>query len=1693
MASITTRAGKGTPLTNAELDANFSNLNTELGQKLPLAGGTLTGNLNITASGTVTNTWKSGAANAWLVRLVDDLNNDGYSAGASTLSIIRSGNNYNSIVFKTDGTVDFPVALTHAGSTVLDASNYTSYAMSGAGYSANQNLNTSSNVQFGTVTLTTDINLARNDGTTPALVFQNLNGLRWIYSGGGNYYNVNLGVNSSNQFTIGGNTTLHAGNYSSYALPLSGGTVDGVRIGSWTGSSTYKGIYYTGMVGSEYMIINRGDNTYISAVNGYSVYIRGGANSSTYEIGVSGSSRPTVGGNVILDAGNSQNYKSSSLYSARTSNVDFNSLNTAVDTFVAGTNYIPNGGAYNQPVDGDHHYLSWGGIEGANVWGAQIDINFYDDRMWFRRQHGSSWQGWRSVLHDGNYTSYSPSLTGSGASGSWGISVTGSARLLDSAHYIARTGTSGNLNTDFQNVPAGSMRHAGDDPYPTNNPGGTWWFYDHYRHSNSSNYWGTQVAWGWEDNSCRLAQRNVSGNSWSGWVYYLNSGNYTSYAPSLTGSGASGTWGISITGTSRGVGTSDPAIGTGGLWVATSSGLNVARNNTAYTVLDAGNYSSFVNYGNPSSRGVYQITNWNQQTYQNAHFLSSEAATSNAPSTDYTYGFQTAFHRDGASYRTQMVTSLYSDTSIWVRNSVDGDSWRSWKLLLHSGNYSSYALPLSGGQLSGDLQLVGNYLRFDQTGTRSWNLRATGGNLDLNSGDGSGSFRYNGNTALHAGNYTDYGDGRYVLKTGDTMTGTLKINTSGSSSGSSHFIIKRSGASEPGSFGSYDGSWRSSIEVWNNDTTKMLFMNPPENNFGYSILKSVNGGMVLDVGSNGGTRVLIIEAGGNSRFTSSLSVGASWTDTTFGVAGESHFTNAIYLDTGNTLGNKNTWSGRLYSTGGTTYINTNQFEVNRYGYGAASPALFFVNTSGGSINGNTILHAGNYTSYTPAFLASGEISDLSAAWTAPGSSISNGLRVYRFQSSAAGNPNPVDNANWLFNIYSHASGGTASYGHQWTGHDDGSVYVRNVANGGFGGWRRLIDTGNYSSYALPLSGGSLTGRLYTNNWIEFTGYQGLYEANNAAYFYSNTASYGAWRVAGSRNGWGGISFDGNNGIVTLMMNPNSDHSGFHNNNYGWQFYWAGGTMHCFKSSYGGGTDAIVLDSANYSSYALPLSGGTVTGPTYFRSNPGNGVYLASVAGPPLQAYSNDGGAAYMSFHRSGAYAVNFGLDPDNVLRIGGWSAGGSRWVLDMAGNETLAGSSRAPVFYDSNDTSYFIDPNNSGGVALQTIGEVKLQRNDGQTTHFNYSNGGGSNYIRGVTYFDNASIYTYSYLNSYVIYDQNNSWYYFDGDGTTNLNTVTASRFGTNHGSQNPNNSHPGYGLRVFYSWNEGQANNASSGYSNGISIGSHPSNTAYGFQIVQNMWDDDLWIRRYNGAWQSWWRLLRMDAWQGNSYIASGGAHYGTIYYDSNDSGYYCAPAAGTGGYGLYTNSNIRNNNDNTALIWGNDGNIGFAKKGGYTGCIVTRSDVSIYFAKFNQSSGPINPTTVSSYTQTNIAEITPAGAMILAGSLTQNGSPSDERLKENVAPIEGALAKVLQLQGVTFDWKEGTKQRDFVGLKEDIGFIAQRVEEVVPVLVKADEDGTLALRDRGIIALLVESIKEQQQQIEAMRAEIAALKTAH
>ena len=130
-------------------------------------------------------------------------------------------------------------------------------------------------------------------------------------------------------------------------------------------------------------------------------------------------------------------------------------------------------------------------------------------------------------------------------------------------------------------------------------------------------------------------------------------------------------------------------------------------------------------------------------------------------------------------------------------------------------------------------------------------------------------------------------------------------------------------------------------------------------------------------------------------------------------------------------------------------------------------------------------------------------------------------------------------------------------------------------------------------------------------------------------------------------------------------------------------------------------------------------------------------------------------------------------------------------------------------------------------------------------------------------------------------------------------------------------------------------------------------------------------------------------------------------------------------------------------------------------------------------------------------MGNITPSGT---AGRIDAENdvvafSSSDIRFKENVTPIQDALFKVQQLQGVEFDWKKLTKEEKKTlhsNEGHDVGVIAQEVEKVLPEVVQTRESGYKAVKYEKIVPLLIEGIKEQQEQIDELKKEIEELKNA-
>tara|TARA_S200000501_G_scaffold20363_1_gene18091 strand:- start:5261 stop:8353 length:3093 start_codon:yes stop_codon:yes gene_type:complete len=96
-----------------------------------------------------------------------------------------------------------------------------------------------------------------------------------------------------------------------------------------------------------------------------------------------------------------------------------------------------------------------------------------------------------------------------------------------------------------------------------------------------------------------------------------------------------------------------------------------------------------------------------------------------------------------------------------------------------------------------------------------------------------------------------------------------------------------------------------------------------------------------------------------------------------------------------------------------------------------------------------------------------------------------------------------------------------------------------------------------------------------------------------------------------------------------------------------------------------------------------------------------------------------------------------------------------------------------------------------------------------------------------------------------------------------------------------------------------------------------------------------------------------------------------------------------------------------------------------------------------------------------------------------TDFNSTSDIKLKTNIQPIDDPLAKVIQIEGVSFNWKYDNKPA--------LGVVADQIENILPELVQGDDPKTVNYN--GLIGLLIEAVKEQQTQIDNLKERISKL----
>jgi len=381
--------------------------------------------------------------------------------------------------------------------------------------------------------------------------------------------------------------------------------------------------------------------------------------------------------------------------------------------------------------------------------------------------------------------------------------------------------------------------------------------------------------------------------------------------------------------------------------------------------------------------------------------------------------------------------------------------------------------------------------------------------------------------------------------------------------------------------------------------------------------------------------------------------------------------------------------------GGST--NASFFEVVDYAW---TMVTLKVGMNDFSYKGNTVIHAGNIGSQT--------VSSATSATTATNVASPDGDR----------NPStklPTTNArNVRFDFATSASiGGTGNYGGvmtyaPWDGTSastgDSSyqlaflnetgvnasgvpgLSLRSGINSTWNAWYRIITSGNIGSQSVA------TATFATNS-------SKLY-STDAAYNYTSAAPY-----------YGYLTY----------VSP----------------YWL------FQVSPATPANVRVArsDSSSVADNVSSISGATGgnynwTGLNYFKSNRNTSTDSA-----PLQAFSDNGSGAIMSFHRGGYYAINMGLDSDNVFRIGGWSASPNRLQLDMSGNLTVAATVNAPSGYVSSpnpwgtsDSAFFPNGITTAGTTNWIYGSMTYIGNapsNGNGHHF--TSGGDSRHTGTIT------------------------------------------------------------------------------------------------------------------------------------------------------------------------------------------------------------------------------------------------------------------------------------------------------------------------------------------------------------------------
>jgi hypothetical protein len=94
-----------------------------------------------------------------------------------------------------------------------------------------------------------------------------------------------------------------------------------------------------------------------------------------------------------------------------------------------------------------------------------------------------------------------------------------------------------------------------------------------------------------------------------------------------------------------------------------------------------------------------------------------------------------------------------------------------------------------------------------------------------------------------------------------------------------------------------------------------------------------------------------------------------------------------------------------------------------------------------------------------------------------------------------------------------------------------------------------------------------------------------------------------------------------------------------------------------------------------------------------------------------------------------------------------------------------------------------------------------------------------------------------------------------------------------------------------------------------------------------------------------------------------------------------------------------------------------------------------------------------------------------------------SDRRLKKDIEPLARGMEDVMQLDPVSYHWKNQDATDEQTTPRNQLGLIAQEVEEIIPELVNTNEEGIKSVNYIGLIPVLIKSIQDLKKETEELR----------